>query len=284
MDPRPNPLCTVNLSLDLRQPPAIDRLVVVTDEEDAVGGRREEYRESELRPVHVLDLVDEQLLAVSTPTGEQGRVAFQLRDRAQDQVVEIESSGRRDDGLIVHECLGHRARFGIGRDLGGGHAQLHLEPRDDHVEAEQQRRVGRGCDLAQDGSPIGQRLDRHARIAQDLAAQGVERADADGTRGDAQRRDRSVEPLRHLDRCPLVERDRPDRIRRRAGRDQPGGPRDQRRRLAAPRRGDAQRRTGRRGRRCPLVRGESREPFGHGRVQVHGRSLAGPAHPTIIRR
>ena len=46
---------------DVGQPPAVDRLVVVADEEDPVRRRRQQQREAELRPVDVLDLVDEQV-------------------------------------------------------------------------------------------------------------------------------------------------------------------------------------------------------------------------------
>ena len=52
---------------DVGEPPAVDALVVVADEEDAVRGRREQQGEPELCPVDVLDLVDEQLAAAPAP-------------------------------------------------------------------------------------------------------------------------------------------------------------------------------------------------------------------------
>ena len=77
---------------DVGQPPAVDRLVVVADEEDPVGRGRQEEREAELAAVHVLDLVDQQLLAPRPPPGEQRRVRLEALDRAQDEVVEVEAA------------------------------------------------------------------------------------------------------------------------------------------------------------------------------------------------
>ena len=78
---------------DVGQPPAVDRLVVVADEEDAVGRRGEQQGEPELRSVDVLDLVDEQMGAPLAPPREEPGVALEPIDRAQDQVVEIETAG-----------------------------------------------------------------------------------------------------------------------------------------------------------------------------------------------
>ena len=269
---------------DVGEPPAVDRLVVVADQKDAVGGRRQQQCQTELCSVDVLDLIDEELPAVTAPAGEQGRVRFEPLDGAQDEIVEIEAPGRGNGGLVVHEGPGHPPGFGIGSDRARRDAQLHLESRDDRIEAEQGGFVRPRRDVPQHGRPVGQWLDGYARVAQDLTAKGVERPDPHGPRRDAQRRDGSIEPLGHLDRRPLVEGDRPDRLGWRAGRDQPGRPGDQGRRLSRTGRGDAQRRAGRRGRSGSLVRCESGEPFGDRWGQIHGRSLAGPANPTIIRR
>ena len=46
---------------DIGQSPAIDGLVVVADQEDPIGRRGEQQRHAQLRSVHVLDLVNEQL-------------------------------------------------------------------------------------------------------------------------------------------------------------------------------------------------------------------------------
>ena len=53
---------------DVGESPAVDRLVVVADEEDPVRRRREEQRQPELGPVEVLGLVDEEMRAAAPAT------------------------------------------------------------------------------------------------------------------------------------------------------------------------------------------------------------------------
>ena len=266
---------------DVGESPAVDRLVVVADEEDPVGRGGQQQGEPELGAVDVLDLVDQQLPAATAPAGEQVRVAFQLRDRAKDEVVEVESAARGHGGLVGHERAGDRTRAVVRRDVGGRDAQLDLEPRDRRVESEEIGLVRPRRDRGEDRRTVGERLDRDAGVAQDLAAQGVEGPDTDGSGLDAERRHGRIEPLGHLDGRPLVEGDRPDRVRRRPGRDQPGRAGDQRRRLAAPRRRDAQRRSGRRGRGGSLVGREPGEPLGDRGMEVHRGSLAAAAPLAI---
>jgi hypothetical protein len=92
-------------------------LVVVPDQEDAVRRRGEEERQPELGPVDVLDLVDQQLLAVRPPTSEQRRIPRQFQDRPQDEVVEVEPAAGQDGRLVVDERPCVRAGIGIGGDL-----------------------------------------------------------------------------------------------------------------------------------------------------------------------
>jgi hypothetical protein len=47
-----------NSSLDVGESPALDRLVVIADGEDAVRRGREEQGESQQRAIDILDLVD----------------------------------------------------------------------------------------------------------------------------------------------------------------------------------------------------------------------------------
>src|SRR4029453_12931628 len=82
---------------------------------------------------------------------------------------------------------------------------------------------------------------------------------------------------------PLVEGDRPDRLRWRPRGDQPRRPGDERGGLAAPCRGDAQRRSGWRGGGSTLVRRQPGESLGDGRVDLHRGSLAGGVRLTLIR-
>ena len=53
------------------QAPTVDRLVVVAHEEDPMGRCREQERQTELRAVDVLDLVDKQMGAMVAPPGAQ---------------------------------------------------------------------------------------------------------------------------------------------------------------------------------------------------------------------
>ena len=148
---------------DVGQSPAVDRLVVVADEEDPVGRCGEQQGQPKLRPVDVLDLVDEQLPAATAPAGEQRRVAFQrVRSRA--------GSGRRSRGRRSPRrrprrprTRGRPARRRVRRDVGGRDAQLDLEPRDRRVESEQIGLVGPGRDRGEDRRAIGERLDRRRR-------------------------------------------------------------------------------------------------------------------------
>ena len=54
---------------DIGQPPAVDRLVVVADEEDPVRGGGQEQGQIELGSIDVLDLVHEQLPTAARATG-----------------------------------------------------------------------------------------------------------------------------------------------------------------------------------------------------------------------
>ena len=174
---------------------------------------------------------------------------------------------RRHGPLVVDERPRHRPGIGISRDVVGRDPQLDLQPRDGRVEAQSGRLVGPGRHAGDDRRTIGQRLRGNAGVGEDLAAESVERPDPDRTGRDAERRDGRIEPLGHLDRRPLVERDGSDRVRRRPGRDQPGRSRDERRGLARAGRGDAQRRAGWGGGCSALVRREAGEPVHDRRVE-----------------
>ena len=62
--------------------PAVDRLVVVADEEDPVRRRRQQQGEPQLAAVDVLDLVDQQVGAARAPAREQRRVGLEQPQRA----------------------------------------------------------------------------------------------------------------------------------------------------------------------------------------------------------
>ena len=273
---------------DVRESPAVDRLVVVADEEDPVGRRGQQERQPELCPIDVLDLVDEQLPAPRPPARQQRRLALEDGDRAQDEIVEVEPAGRRDRALVGDERPRGRAGIRVRRDLVGRDAELDLEPRHDGVEPQQRRLVRPGRDLGQHGRPVDHRIDGDAGVAQDLATEGVECPDADLARRHAERRHGGIEPLGHLERGPLVEGDRPDRAGRRAGRDEPRRARHEGRGLAAAGRRDAQPRArAARSRRHagPSRAGrDARRPRDGGPSAQRAEPALSAAYPALVRR
>ena len=265
---------------DVGEPPAVDALVVVAHEEDAVRGRRKQQGEPELRPVDVLDLVDEQLAAALAPAGEERLVGRQHVDRPQHEVVEVEAAGRGDGPFVVDEGSRRRAGIRVVRDLVGGHAQLQLQPRDRGVEPHPFRGVGIRAHPTEDRVAVGQRLDGHARVAQDLAPERMEGPDGDAAGRDAQRLQRGIQPLGHLLGGPLVEGDRADGVGRRAAVDQPRRPGHEGRRLAGPGRRNTQDRAGRRRCRSALVEGQASEPGFD--VGMHMAMVARRPSPPVI--
>ena len=170
----------------------------------------------------------------------------------------------------------------VGRHVRRRDAELDLEPRDRGVEPKQIGLVGPRRHRGQHRRTVGEGLDRDAGVAQDLAPECVEGPDADGSGLDPERFHGRIEPLGHLDRRSLVEGDRPDRVGRRARGDQPGGTRDEGRRLATPRRRDAQRRSGRRGRGGSLVGREATEAFHDRRMEGHRPIIGHVTHRPVI--
>ncbi len=123
------------------EPPAVDRLVVVTDQEHPVGGCGQQERQPQLRPIHVLDLVDQQVPAAAAPAREERRIGVEPVERPPDEIVEVEGAARRECPLVRHERPAGGSGVGIGVDLGGVHAELQLEPRERGVEPADLRRV-----------------------------------------------------------------------------------------------------------------------------------------------
>src|SRR5207249_8518112 len=77
-------------SPDVRQPPAVDRLVVVADQENPICRCGQQQGQSELATVDVLHLVDQQLGTGGAPAGEEGSVRFEKSERPSDQGTEIQ--------------------------------------------------------------------------------------------------------------------------------------------------------------------------------------------------
>ena len=165
---------------DIGEAPAVDRLVVVTHQEDAVRRRGEQQRKTELRAVDVLHLVDEQVRAPSPPPIQCRRLALEDLESAPDEVVEIEATMLRERPLVRDEGTRDRPGAGVGRDVVYRGGQVQLQPRErGDVQAAP---LGRRCPRPQVGDQLGavdQRFDRPAGIAEDLATQGVERPQPD---------------------------------------------------------------------------------------------------------
>ena len=87
----------------VREPPAVDGLVVVTHQEDPVVRCREQECQAELARVHVLDLVDEKVRAPRPPALEERRVRLQPSERERDEVVEVDAARRRQRRLVGEE-------------------------------------------------------------------------------------------------------------------------------------------------------------------------------------
>jgi hypothetical protein len=136
------------------QAPAVDRLVVVADEEDPVGRRGEEQRQVELRAVEVLRLVDEEVRARGAPSDEQGWGLAQPVERPTDQVVEVELAALGQRAFIGDPRARDRARLWIccdDRDVG---PEIELEPREGRVQPGDCRRVQVRCELADECRPV----------------------------------------------------------------------------------------------------------------------------------
>ena len=194
-----------------------------------LAGAASSSASSQLGPVQVLGLVHEQRGSARPPAGEQAP-----RPRAGTSSARTSRSSKstppvaRTAPLVGDERPGDRARRRVRRDLVRRDPQVELEPREREVQppAVGLRRCP-GTGRAARSSRSDQRLDGHAGVAQDLAAQRVERPDPHGPGRDAQRRERRVQPLRQLLRRPLVERDdrdRPGSARRRPPARRPGRP------------------------------------------------------------
>ncbi len=246
--------------------PAVDRLVVVAHEEHVVRRGREEQRELELGPVEVLRLVHEQVPAAAPPALEDVGGGVEQPHGADDQVVEVDAAAVCDRALVGDVGPGDRPGRRVRGDLVRGDPQVELEPREGEVEARAIRRARGREQLAQQLVAIDQRVDRDARLGQQLAAEGMERPHADGPRRPSEGLERRVEPGGELLGGALVERHDGDPAGIPPAVDEPGHARHERRRLAASRGRDAQDRAGRRRRGGPLVGREPGEPLDDGRV------------------
>ena len=238
---------------DVGQAPAVDRLIVVADEEDPVRRRCQRERKLELHLVDILDFVDQKVGAVTAPAREQEVVRPKRAHCADHQVVEVERPDPRKRLLVGDKGSGNGSRQIDSSYLSRGNPEVDLEP---------------GDPLSSSAQPAGPALGSSpARVSQDLEAEGVEGPDPKCAIAQAEWSQCLGQPLAQLGRRPPIECNRGNRPRINADRDQPCNPGDQGRRLAAAGRGDAQDR--------PEARG--------GSGALIGRKIAA-ARPTSICR
>jgi hypothetical protein len=280
---------------DIRQPPCVDGLVIVPDQEAVVRRGGEQLGQGELGPVEVLRLVDEEDLRACLPPCPQPVICLERAKRPGDEVVEVQATQAGELGLVGHEGPQHHQPLGVSsrgcrgmetRQLGPSQRHVHpgveLETREGVVESAQRGRWdGLTRQAADDGRALEEWLHGQAGVPEDLAAEGMEGSDPDSARTGGERLDRFVEACPQLIRGAAVERQGAHRLGWRASVDAPGDPCHERRRLAAAGGRDAQDRARWRGRCGVLVRGETCEP-GRDR-RVHRSSLAAAPASAVHR-
>ena len=204
--------------------PRIDRLVVVTDDRNVLVLVGEQRDEPVLREVDVLVLVDQHVAELRLIPHARLIVFFEERDRARDQVVEVEPVGLLEAPLVLTIDLrvaladerGVLLLVHIGRpqivlrlrDLGEGRARRDLLL----VEVEVVKNVADDLPLigvVHDGEVAGD-ADLLAVAAQHAHAHRVKRADPEiACRG----ADHALESRLHLARGLIGKGDREDAIR-----------------------------------------------------------------------
>ncbi len=166
---------------DVGQPPAVDRLVVVADEEDPVGRRGEQQGQPELGPIDVLDLVDEEVAAALAASARgRRRVRLEGCERAAGR-------GRRSRAPRPPQGAPRTRRTAAPNGPGSGSAAtsaadtpwstLRREIAVSRAASSAGVARGRLGAAPPPGRPAARRA---ARVAEDLEAEGMERPDPDG--------------------------------------------------------------------------------------------------------
>ncbi len=202
----------------------VDRLVRVAHRADVAVLLREQLEQAVLGVVRVLVLVDEDVAERLLPFLQRLREALQHLDGEHQEVVEVDRVRAEQAALV--EVVGLRDGLVVERRdaLGvlGGRDELVLRGRDLRVDAARDEALRVALELLQAGlrQPhlVGLVVDREVRAvaeprglpAQDPPAGGVEGQDPDRARD---RAEQVLEPLAHLSRGLVRERDREDLVR-----------------------------------------------------------------------
>ena len=138
---------------DIGEAPAVDRLVVVADEEDPVRRRGEQRGPAGAAtgrrpgPRRRAGGAPGRATARGTPAPSRARA-----ERAAHEIVEVEAAPLRDRRLVRDEGPRDRPGVGVGGDVGGLDGELQLQPRERGVQAPDLGRRDRRPQLAR-GAP-----------------------------------------------------------------------------------------------------------------------------------
>ena len=209
--------------LDGRAAPRVDALVGVADDADVAVPRGQQVDQLVLRAVRVLVLVDQDVAEPLLVVLQDLRVELEQLDGLGDQVVEVQGAGRvlaplvlrvdARDGLLVEVVgapgVGVLVHHLVLRPADGGGHRLGWEPLGIEVEILQH--------AGDQSLGVAVVVDREARrdakmvvlATQDPSARGVERQDPHPS-GDPSS-DQTLDPVGHLARGLVRERDRQDR-------------------------------------------------------------------------
>ena len=208
-------------------------------------------------------LVYEQMGAPLPPACQELRSGVEQPKRPAHQIVEVEPARVVERTLIREEGAGHRPGFRVACDLLCRDGNVELQPAERVVELADRAASDARPEVAKHRFAIQQRLHGDATVRQDLPPKRMERLHPHRAGRQPQRLECRIHAQGHLVRGTLVERDRGDRRRIRAGSHEPRDPRHERGGLATPSRRYAQDRArGRRGG-FALVGRQAVESFGN---------------------
>ena len=218
---------------DVGAAPAVDRLVLVADDGDAVRAPRQQAHQPVLHAVGVLELVDQHVIeALRDLLGGRRPAGDELQHRQQQaaevgrvrrrQPLLVQAVGLADD--VVEVVVRHEVGPAQPRVLGAIDRGQHLTHREHplrHLEIDQHTREQPLLIVVVVDDEVLAQADGLAPLAQDARAGGVERADPQAARADPHPIPQQlVDALAQLAGGLVGEGDRQDAARVGAGRDQ----------------------------------------------------------------
>ena len=221
---------------------AVDRLVVVTDAEDAERGARQESKQEHVSWCQVLELIDQEQLAPPLRLDPHVGLREDRLEAEVDLLVEVHRTSPRELTAVPGEDLGEPVDVPVELSLHGprapepqSDARQRIDPRCSRVriratrKADQRREEISDLELVDGGDPSSAGCEA-VRAVQDRERKGIERADMQP--GEVTR------TLHHLELRALVEGDERKRLTWHRASEQVPGALGQHTGLARPRRGD----------------------------------------------